>query len=211
MARLCKRSTRPRSAKTAKELRFKAPLELVTKLRELDEEAARAWPDLAELNEGRRKFDEMLARDSGLMWVKPRPAPPDPIPEAAAPPDPFGRPSTTADSIEFDLIIEHTDRSDCVVYLPAQGCVYYDEQTTQGRPQAAAPPDPIPEAVAPPDPIPEARIKTREWFAAARRDNPQLRHERIGDYARRLHTLMQHAPVTVQWELATIRRRLYRR
>jgi hypothetical protein len=54
------------------------------------------------------------------------------------------------------------------------------------------------------------REPTKVWFAKARKDHPKLKGERVHDWAKRLHGLMQHAPVTAVWSEDTCRRRLYR-
>jgi len=52
-------------------------------------------------------------------------------------------------------------------------------------------------------------MEPKDWYAAAREDYPRHKRERLGDYAKRLHDLMQDAPVKKVWLLETLRRRLY--
>jgi hypothetical protein len=52
-------------------------------------------------------------------------------------------------------------------------------------------------------------IEPKEWFAAARRENPRKAGESVSDYARRLHKIMDEALVTKMWTEKSIRRRLY--
>ena len=51
----------------------------------------------------------------------------------------------------------------------------------------------------------------KAWFAEARKQLPQRRGEMPFDYAKRLHAVMQTAPVSKVWRLETLRRRLYDR
>jgi hypothetical protein len=52
-------------------------------------------------------------------------------------------------------------------------------------------------------------VDPKDWFAEARKDNPQRRKERTREYASRLLGLMENAPVTRVWTWNTLRRRLY--
>jgi hypothetical protein len=84
----------------------------------------------------------------------------------------------------------------------------YDEPASVAEP---APPSSA--SVAEPAPpsstsVAEPRMSPKDWFAGARLQHPQRRREGKMDYARRLHGLMENAPVTQVWPLMTLRRRL---
>jgi hypothetical protein len=85
-----RRSTRRRPAKPpTRKLRSKAPAELTTKLREIDERGAayRAQFDQAWLKQGREEIDRILAIRDGLLpplWVTKQSTPePQPEPQPA--------------------------------------------------------------------------------------------------------------------------------
>ena len=64
--------------------------------------------------------------------------------------------------------------------------------------------------LAEPPPQEAPPIATKDWFATARRENPKRKNESVDAWAKRLHGLMQGAPVTKLWSEGTCRRRLYR-
>lgn len=76
------------------------------------------------------------------------------------------------------------------------------EEVATPKPPAEPPPQEAPPVVAP--------IATKDWFAAARKDHPKRKGESGDAWAKRLHGLMQGAPVTKLWSKGTCRRRLYR-
>jgi hypothetical protein len=55
----------------------------------------------------------------------------------------------------------------------------------------------------------ERKLGSKAWLAKVRKEHPRQQDERLGDYARRLHDLMQEAGVTKVWSFKTLRRRLY--
>src|SRR5262249_13161857 len=54
----------------------------------------------------------------------------------------------------------------------------------------------------------EPRMSPKDWLARAREQHGRRPRESLMDYAKRLHGLMQKAPVTNVWLLTTLRRRL---
>jgi hypothetical protein len=60
------------------------------------------------------------------------------------------------------------------------------------------------------EPEPPAQMEPKDWFDEARKNHKQRLRERPGDYAKRLHDLMQADPrVGRVWSLGTLTRRLY--
>jgi hypothetical protein len=95
----------------------------------------------------------------------------------------------------------------------------YDEPVSVAEPappspasvaDSAPPPTSVADHPAPPPSasVAEPLIPPKDWFARARREHPQRPGEGKMAYARRLHGLMQNAPVTRVWSLKTLRRRL---
>jgi hypothetical protein len=82
------------------------------------------------------------------------------------------------------------------------------------EPASATDPAPPPSAsIADPAPpssasVAEPRMPPKDWFARAREQHGRRPRESLMDYAKRLHELMQNAPVTNVWLLKTLRRRL---
>jgi hypothetical protein len=68
------------------------------------------------------------------------------------------------------------------------------------------------EPVSPQAPQPPAKlIETEVWFKRALKDHSPIPGQSKSAYARDLKDLMEAAPVTKQWQLTSIRRRLYPR
>jgi len=66
---------------------------------------------------------------------------------------------------------------------------------------------------APASAVPNRLLDPKELFDDLLKDNPRKRRERPGDYAKRVHDLMeaQRARLRFMWDLGTVRRSLYPR
>jgi hypothetical protein len=82
---------------------------------------------------------------------------------------------------------------------------YRIEILIQNAAEAAPTAVPVSAARAAPPTLMESKV----WFAEARNVHPRGKRERTIDYAKRLHILMQDAPVNRVWPVGTLQRRLY--
>jgi hypothetical protein len=103
------------------------------------------------------------------------------------------------------LQIDWEDNSAREVGIVPDGAQAHGIRVSEGRLRALLPAE---AREAPQQVLEQPKVPTKRWFDGARKMYPPKRNEQPVDYAKRLHRLMEKAPVVRLWVLETVKRRL---